>query len=71
MEWLRRFPVLVLLLCGIASGQGPSTNVMTTAAGTDWIFTGDGKPATSAPLGSVTGVIVAADGSPILVDSDN
>jgi len=69
---LRTFVFLAITaLCGIAAGQMPSTNVMTTVAGTDWVFTGDGKPATSAPLGSLTGVIVDADGNPILVDSDN
>src|SRR5438105_2424648 len=35
--------------------------VITTVAGTDWLFPGDGKPALNAPLSGGTGMDVATD----------
>jgi len=45
--------VLVLLSGPAACAQG----VITTVAGSTWIFRGDGGPATAAPLGAVYGVV--------------
>ena len=50
---------LFFVLLGSASAQ----NVITTIAGIDPSFTGDGKPATSVPLGYVNGVAVDAAGN--------
>ncbi len=48
-------------------------NVITTIAGTDWLFPGDGKPAINAPLGGSTGMNVAVDrnGNYYIADTDN
>ncbi|HYL74523.1 MAG TPA: hypothetical protein VEU96_09980 [Bryobacteraceae bacterium] len=54
--------------CSIAAlGQG----VLTTFAGNDWVFPGDGKAAANAPLGRVYGLTVDRAGNPIVVDTDN
>src|SRR5215471_13149320 len=45
--------------------------VITTFAGTDWVFPGDGKPAIDAPLGSLGGITVDPGGNPVFVDKDN
>ncbi|HEV2690279.1 MAG TPA: hypothetical protein VGV35_17095 [Bryobacteraceae bacterium] len=45
--------------------------VMTTFAGNDWVFPGDGKPAVNAPLGIVFGLTVDRAGNPIIVDNSN
>jgi uncharacterized protein (TIGR03437 family) len=37
--------------------------VITTVAGTDWLFPGDGRPALNAPLSGATGLSVTVDGS--------
>jgi hypothetical protein len=65
-----RFTPLILAstaLCRAALAQG----VVTTFAGTDWLFPGDGKPAIDASLGVVSGITVDQPGNVILVDSDN
>ena len=47
--------------------------VITTVAGTDWLFPGDGRPARNAPLGGSGGLDVAVDsaGNYYICDSDN
>jgi uncharacterized protein (TIGR03437 family) len=45
--------------------------VINTVAGGTWIFPGDGKPATAAPLGEVRAVAVDAAGNFYLADRDN
>src|SRR5436190_1581470 len=67
MGMLIRLSGITLLLCGSVFAQG----VMTTYIGTDWAFSGDGAPARNAPLGVVTGVTIAPDGNPVLVDTSN
>jgi hypothetical protein len=42
---------------------------MTTFAGNDWVFLGDGKPAVNAPLGVVFGLAIDRTGNPIIVDN--
>lgn len=60
--------VVALAACSIpALAQG----VLTTFAGNDWVFPGDGRPAVNAPLGRVYGVTIDRVGNPILVDTDN
>jgi uncharacterized protein (TIGR03437 family) len=50
-----------------------SQGVITTVAGTDWQFPGDGRPAVNAPLGGTFGLDVAAgpEGSFYIADADN
>ena len=50
-----------------AQAQG----IITTVAGTDWVFPGDGKPALDAPLGAVTGVVIDSSGTVVFADQDN
>src|SRR5690348_14672208 len=45
--------------------------VITTIAGADWVFPGDGKPAMNAPLGHLSGIAVDPQGNPVIVDPDN
>jgi hypothetical protein len=48
----------LVLGVSIASAQ----NVITTVAGTDWLFPGDGQPAVNAPLSASIGLDLALDG---------
>jgi len=45
--------------------------VINTVAGGTWVFNGDGKPATAAPLGEIRAVAVDAAGNFYLADRDN
>jgi uncharacterized protein (TIGR03437 family) len=48
-------------------------NVITTIAGTDWLFPGDGKPAVNAPLSGTSGLSLTVDrsGNYYVGDADN
>src|SRR5690242_11393559 len=63
--------ILVSTLCILAPAF--PQQVITTVAGTDWIFPGDGKPAVQAPLGGLLAMGVAADrdGNFYIADQDN
>jgi hypothetical protein len=39
-------------------------SVLTTFAGTDWVFPGDGKPALNVPIGDLSGITLDPDGNP-------
>jgi uncharacterized protein (TIGR03437 family) len=45
--------------------------VITTVAGTDWVFRGDGRLANSAPLGRLWGIAVDSTGNIFAADGDN
>jgi len=61
-------PVCIILLhASLAFGQG----IVSTIAGTEWIFPGHGKPGLDAPLGLLMGITRAADGSLLAADQDN
>jgi hypothetical protein len=62
-------PIVLALIawCVPAQAQG----VLTTFAGNDWVFPGDGKPAVNAPLGVVFGLAIDRAGNPIMVDNSN
>src|SRR5271156_2839277 len=62
----RVFAACFPLLCG----AGINAQVITTVAGTDWIFPGNG-PALSEPLGSLRGVTVDNSGNVYLTDALN
>lgn len=59
--------VQCLLLVSPCCAQG----IITTVAGSTWIFRGDGGPATNAPLGFTSGVAVDAAGAIYATDRDN
>lgn len=60
--------IWVFLLCVLSvRGQG----LLTTFAGTDWLFQGDGKPAIDAPLGLIYSVAADARGNLYIADSSN
>jgi uncharacterized protein (TIGR03437 family) len=59
---------LALLLCGLsARAQG----VITTYAGGNWVFNGNGKPAVNAPLGMITGITRDPSGNIVIADFSN
>ena len=58
---------LALLLAGNAWPQG----VITTFAGGNWVFTGNGQPAVNAPLGTISGVTLDPAGNLVIVDRGN
>jgi uncharacterized protein (TIGR03437 family) len=57
----------ILFFASLLGAQG----VITTVAGTTWRFTGDGGPATNAPLGELRGITVDAAGNLFAADIDN
>src|ERR1700692_1957394 len=65
----RLFKILLFLAC-CSSGWGA---VITSIAGTDWLFPGDGSVAIHAPIGGSLGLDVAAGpgGSFYIADVDN
>jgi sugar lactone lactonase YvrE len=70
MQRLRRAFSLIRSLLALAApaiGQG----LISTVAGTDWLFASNGKPARSAPLAQVAGVTLDGAGNLLVVDPDN
>src|SRR6266478_3667891 len=45
--------------------------IITTAAGTTWLFQGNGKPAVNAPLGFLWGVVTDSANNVYVADGDN
>ena len=62
-----------LCVCLVAAACAPAQQVITTIAGTDWLFPADGRPALQAPLGSnfYTAVTVDPQGNFYVADPDN
>jgi uncharacterized protein (TIGR03437 family) len=58
---------VLLLSAAPLCGQG----IVTTVAGSQWVFRGDGGPANSAPLGPIKGVAVDSAGDFFVTDSGN
>jgi uncharacterized protein (TIGR03437 family) len=55
-------PLILTVLAAIAlSAPSFGQRVVTTIAGTDWLFPGDGRPALNAPLSGALGLDVALD----------
>ena len=60
--------VLVLVCTApVVLGQ----RIITTSAGTDWVFNADGKPAETAPIGQISQIATNAIGELFIADSDN
>jgi hypothetical protein len=59
--------LLIVAICAVAAAQG----IITTYAGADWIFHGDGQPALSAVFGGLVGIAVDPGGNPVMVDNDS
>src|SRR4051812_21510617 len=64
---IRPVVIAALLICSPAFAQ----SVLTTIAGTDWLFPADGRPALNAPLNSGTGLDIAVDRSGNFYISDD
>jgi uncharacterized protein (TIGR03437 family) len=62
---------LLMGIVAVCSSLAFTQGVITTAAGGSWIFRGDGQPAVSAPLGSLQGVAVDANGYVYAADVGN
>ena len=45
--------------------------IITTSAGTEWVFAGDGKPALDAPLGNINAVTLDRSGNLVVADPGN
>ena len=58
-------------IVAVCSSPAFTQGVITTAAGGSWIFRGDGQPAVNAPLGSLQGVAVDANGNVYAADVGN
>src|SRR6266550_349897 len=67
MTWAHCFICLASLFVLPAAAQ----SLITTIAGTDFVFRGDGQPALQAPIGAIAGVAVDRAGMLYLVDVDN
>jgi trimeric autotransporter adhesin len=67
VEGKMKYTAIFLTVSAIVHAQG----VITTFAGTDWVFNANGKPAASAPLGIITGMTVDPAGNPVFVDYEN
>jgi uncharacterized protein (TIGR03437 family) len=65
---ISRFAYSIVLFC---ASLAYSQRVITTIAGTDSSFSGDGKPALEAPLGNLSGLAIDRDGNIFAVDPDN
>jgi uncharacterized protein (TIGR03437 family) len=63
--------ILSLSLFLIWPGSIFAQNIITTFAGTDWIFPGNGKPALNAPFGALEGVTVDSLGRAVFADPGN
>src|SRR6185369_7753848 len=61
----------VILLVLLSVAQLIAEGTITTVAGTEWVFNGDGKPALSAPLGDVSSVTVDRAGNLVFSDPGN
>ena len=59
------------LLATVLVAHAPAQQVLTTFAGADWIFPGNGKPAVDAPLNKTTAITFDPHGRPVFADSDN
>jgi sugar lactone lactonase YvrE len=68
-KWRPLFFLLSLLVLTAVAARGQ--NVITTVAGSTWVFGGQGVPPTSAPLGRTTAVAVDAKGDVYASDQDN
>ena|SRR5258708_6472382 len=67
MSWVRRIFLISAALCTPASPQA----LITTVAGTDFVFHGDGQPSLNAPMDEITGVAVDPAGNLYFVDTNN
>jgi sugar lactone lactonase YvrE len=59
--------LLAVLLPPVLLAQG----IITTVAGSDWLFPADGRNALSAPLGVISQIATGPDGSLYIADPDN
>ena len=60
----------VLLAC-VAASPLAAQGIITTLAGADWVFPGDGGSALDAPLGGISGLSLDDNGELFLADPDN
>src|SRR5579871_1546823 len=67
----RRAAFLGLAAALFLAADARAQSTITTLAGTDYVFNGGGKPATDAPLGLVSAVILDRNGNPVIADPDN
>ena len=61
----------ISLLAVVSAARLPAQPLITTVAGTDFVFHGDGQPALNAPIGNVAGIAVDPAGNLYFVDQSN
>lgn len=66
---MERLRILVVALC-MGAGETQAQGVISTLAGTDWVFPADGQPAIQAPLANVEQMRSDAQGNLYLPDAD-
>src|SRR5579885_2614410 len=69
--WWRGAPLYLLALISGLGVHLRAQGVITTVAGTEWVFAGDGKPALSAPLGHIASITLDRNGALIIADPGN
>src|ERR1700687_3376128 len=62
--------VSTFLALAVLCGAGHAQNVITTFAGTDGIFNGEGKPAVSVFFKHPSAITVDPNGNPVVVDGN-
>jgi len=60
-----------LILSIVVSAPALAQRFISTFAGTDWVFPGDGKPAVTAPLGRTSTLAVDKQGNLFIADPNN
>src|SRR5258707_15677701 len=70
---MNRLRLLSLFACIGSVASVCAQGVITTFAGADWLFPGDGRPAVNAPLGGALSLDLATDrnGNYYICDEDN
>jgi uncharacterized protein (TIGR03437 family) len=68
---MNRQLLLLCATCLLAFGQAGPDSVITTAAGTDWLFPGNGRQALDAPVGGILGLAADSQGNFFIADGDN
>jgi uncharacterized protein (TIGR03437 family) len=60
-----------VLLLAFGSGSALAQNVLTTFAGTDWVFPANGKPAVNSPFSNIENVTLDSSGRVVFADPGN
>src|ERR1700694_4696253 len=68
---MRRKSILLSVLLVSFACAAAAQGIITTVAGTDWVFPGNHQPALKAPLSTLDGIAVDPAGNPVFADRFN